>query len=267
MAFVAFLPKSPVYTKPIHGYFDFFTDKDRAILSARVSALNRSAKADLSWKNIKGAFLDIKLWLHLLLNMASLAPKGGLQLYGPSVIKSLGFSKTSANALNSISSYLVVIFSFLISYASDKTRLRGPWCIVAFVWLVAFAGALYGMPLTASRWARFWVFTFIGSGNALAQGLNDAWLSANAQTSASRSICLALAVMGSNLGGLAGQQIFRKSDIPAGILSHSMSVYRVDWHHSRDHVDLLVESYEESERMREYNGSGRWSRGFCNEAV
>jgi hypothetical protein len=149
-----------------------------------------------------------------LADIASLAPKGGLQLYGPSVIKGLGFSKTRANALNSISSYLVVVFSFLISYTSDKTRLRGPWCIVAFAWSIAFAGALYGLPLNADRWTRFWVFTFLRCGNALAQGLNDAWLSANAQTSASRSIGLALVVMGSNLGGLAGQQMFRQSDAP-----------------------------------------------------
>ncbi|KAH3953950.1 hypothetical protein HBH53_029360 [Parastagonospora nodorum] len=91
---------------------------------------------------------------------------------------------------------------------------RGLWCIVAFAWSIAFSGALYGLPLNANRWTRFWIFTFLGSGNALAQGLNDAWVSANAQTSAGRSIGLALAVMGSNLGGLAGQQMFRQSDAP-----------------------------------------------------
>ncbi|KAF2129694.1 MFS general substrate transporter [Dothidotthia symphoricarpi CBS 119687] len=214
LIFVLFLPKSPMQTKPIHGYWDVFSEKDRTIMSARMHGLDRSAKANMSWIEVKEALLDVRLWLHLILNVASLAPKGGLQLYGPSVIKSLGFSKTKANALNSVSSYLVVVFSFLISYASDKTRLRGPWCIVAFAWSMAFAGALHGLPLNANRWTRYWVFTFLGSGNALAQGLNDAWLSANAKTPAKRSIGLALVVMGSNLGGLAGQQMFRTSDAP-----------------------------------------------------
>ncbi|EAT89632.2 hypothetical protein SNOG_02901 [Parastagonospora nodorum SN15] len=203
-----------LHTKPIHCYFDCFSEKKRSILSARMSAQNNADKADLSWTKVKGALLDFRLWLHMIINMASLAPKGGLQLYGPSVIKGLGFSKTRANALNSISSYLVVVFSFAISYASDKTHQRGLWCIVAFAWSIAFSGALYGLPLNANRWTRFWIFTFLGSGNALAQGLNDAWVSANAQTSAGRSIGLALAVMGSNLGGLAGQQMFRQSDAP-----------------------------------------------------
>ncbi|PSN59374.1 alternative sulfate transporter [Corynespora cassiicola Philippines] len=215
--FVLLLPKSAQHTKPIHGRFDFFSDRDRSILVARMAAEDKyknSEKADMGWIHMKEAFLDHRLWLHLFINLVSLAPKGGLQLYGPTVIKGLGFSQTKANALNSVSSFLVVVFSFFISYASDKTHLRGSWCIVAFTWSLAFVGALYGLPLNAGRWTRYWIFTFLGSGNALAQGLNDAWLSVNAQSSAKRSIGLAFVVMGSNLGGLAGQQMFRTSDAP-----------------------------------------------------
>ncbi|KAH6001583.1 hypothetical protein HBI83_211270 [Parastagonospora nodorum] len=213
LIFIALLPKSPRHTKPIHCYFDCFSEKERSILSARMSAQNNADKADLSWTKVKGALLDFRLWLHMFINMASLAPRGGLQLYGPSVIKGLGFSKTRANALNSISSYLVVNYIIYQNHPYSPHK-RGLWCIVAFAWSIAFSGALYGLPLNANRWTRFWIFTFLGSGNALAQGLNDAWVSANAQTSAGRSIGLALAVMGSNLGGLAGQQMFRQSDAP-----------------------------------------------------
>jgi len=168
----------------------------------------------MGWTEIKGSFPGLRLFLHMVLNMGSLAPKGGR------------FSQTRAKALNPISSYLVVIFSFLISYALDKKHLRGPWRIVTLTWFIAFSSALYGLPLRANRWTRLWVFTFLGSGNALAQGLNDAWLSANARTPARRSIELALVVMGSNLGGLAGQQMFRTPDAlryPRGFLAISAS--------------------------------------------
>ncbi|KAB2570445.1 putative transporter [Lasiodiplodia theobromae] len=215
LIFILFLPRSPSHTRPIHNLWDPFTPHDRTILTARLASSNTTTdKAPLSWTHIRAALLDPLLWLHLLLNMASLAPKGGLQLYGPSVIKALGFTKTKANALNSVSSFLVVVFSFAISYASDATKLRGPWCIVAFAWSIAFAGALYGLPLSAGKWTRYWVFTFLGSGNALAQGLNDAWLSVNAGTPQKRSVGLAFVVIGSNLGGLAGQQMFREEDKP-----------------------------------------------------
>ena len=64
------------------------------------------------------SFPGLRLFLHMVLNMGSLAPNGGL------------FSQTRAKVLDPISSYLVVIFSFLISYALDKKHLRGPWPIV-----------------------------------------------------------------------------------------------------------------------------------------
>ncbi|KAH7140214.1 alternative sulfate transporter [Dactylonectria estremocensis] len=217
VGFVAFLPRSPAHTAPIHGRWDFFSARERTILRARVVAEDKSKgedKASITWKRFLEAVVDYRLWLHMILNIVSLAPKGGLQLYGPSVIKGLGFSKIHANLLNAVSSVLVIILSYLISVASDKTRLRGPLCIVAFVWSIAFAGTLFGLPMGADKWARYSVFTLLGGGNALAQSLNDAWLSINATKSSNRSLGLAMVVIGSNLGAIAGQQLFRSSDAP-----------------------------------------------------
>ncbi|KAH6957832.1 major facilitator superfamily domain-containing protein [Ilyonectria sp. MPI-CAGE-AT-0026] len=206
-----------LFISPIHGRWDFFNARERTILRSRVVAEDESKgedKASITMSNLLGAAVNYRLWLHLILNIVSLAPKGGLQLYGPTVIKSLGFSKIHANLLNAVSSFLVIILSFLISVCSDKTRLRGPWCIVAFVWSIAFASALFGLPLGTEKWTRYAIFTLLSGGNALSQGLNDAWLSINATKSSHRSLGLAMVVIGSNLGGLAGQQLFRSSDAP-----------------------------------------------------
>lgn len=113
-----------------------------------------------------------------------------------------------------MSSVLVILLSWLISFASDKTRWRGPWCIVAFSWSIIFAGVLYGLPLGSDKWAQYAIFTLLSGGNALAQGLNDAWVSINAVNPSKRSIGLAMAVMGSNLGSIAGGQLFRTDDAP-----------------------------------------------------
>lgn len=171
-------------------------------------------KASITLNGFAAAVVDYRLWLHMILNVVSLAPKGGLQLYGPTVIKSLGFSKINANLLNAVSSVLVIILSYLISVGSDKTGLRGPWCIVAFIWSIVFAGALFGLPIGSNKWTRYAIFTLLNGGNALSQGLNDAWLSINAMKASNRSLGLAMVVMGSNLGAIAGQQLFRKSDSP-----------------------------------------------------
>lgn len=113
-----------------------------------------------------------------------------------------------------MSSVLVILLSWLISFASDKTRWRGPWCIVAFSWSMVFAGVLYGLPSGSDKWAQYAIFTLLSGGNALGQGLNDAWVSINAVNPPKRSIGLAMAVMGSNLGAIAGGQLFRADDAP-----------------------------------------------------
>lgn len=210
------VPRSPSSTRPIHGLFDFFTDRDREILEGRVAhdASKRAEKAHIDRAGFVDAICDVRLWLHGLLNIICLSPKGGLQLYAPSIIKSLGFGKTRANLLNSVSSYLVVIFSFLISFGSDKTGLRGPFCIVAYIWSITFAGALLGIGVNSDKWLRYAIFTLLGSGNALAQALNDAWLNINARSPHKRSIGLAFVVMGSNIGGIIGPQLFQSSDAP-----------------------------------------------------
>ncbi|KAJ5390443.1 major facilitator superfamily domain-containing protein [Penicillium cataractarum] len=217
MIFAAFLPRSPTHTALMHGRWDFFSDRERFILRSRVVADDDTKgddKVSISLKPVLRGLVDYRLWIHMILNIVSLAPKGGLQLYGPTIIKSLGFSTVNANLLNAVSSVLVIIFSYLISLGSDRTNLRGPWCIIAFTWSIVFSGALFGMASRGSKWTRYSIFTLLAGGNALAQGLNDAWVNINATSSINRSLGLAMAVMGSNIGGLAGQQLFRSSDAP-----------------------------------------------------
>ncbi|KDN63975.1 putative alternative sulfate transporter [Colletotrichum sublineola] len=114
LAFVALLPRSPGHTAPVHRFFDFFSPRERQILRARIMADDETKgadKAQITLKTLALALTDYRLWLHMLLNVVALAPKGGLQLYGPKIIKNLGFSRTNANLLNAVSSVLVIVLS------------------------------------------------------------------------------------------------------------------------------------------------------------
>lgn len=216
--FILLLPTSPRRTAPIHRAFDLFTAEERQIIQARIAAddvLRTEDKARITWHSFLEAIANPLIWIHCLLNAASLAPKGGLQLYGPSIIKGLGFNTTNANLLNSISSFGSGILSLAISFASDKTQLCGPWCLVGFSWSIVFAGVLYGLNNeSTNQWKMYAIFTLLSSGNALGQGLNDAWILINSTSASSRSIGLAFVVIGSQIGGISGQQLFRSSDAP-----------------------------------------------------
>ena len=168
----------------------------------------------LTFKSVIRTLLHFNLWTHFAINVLGLSPKGGLQLYSPLIIKELGFSRLSANALASVSNYGVCILSFVCSYISDRMGVRGPWCILACAFPMIFSGVQFGLPLGADKWTKYAIFTMLNSANGISQTLNDAWLSSNADTHLQRSIGLALCVIGSNLGGLAGQQLFQEDDAP-----------------------------------------------------
>ncbi|KAM0261475.1 hypothetical protein ACHAPA_009795 [Fusarium lateritium] len=216
LVFILLLPRSPMHTKPIHDLFDLFTSREREVMHDRIyheDISKTEAHANISFQGIMAALTDYRLWIHTILNLVSLAPKGGLQLYGPTIIRSLGFSRINSNLLNSVSSFLVVFLSFAIAWASDKTKVRGIWCMVAFLWSITFGSVLFGST-DKDKWTKYALFTLLNSGNALSQGLNDAWLSINTRSAEKRSIGLALVVIGSNAGGLVGKQLFRESDAP-----------------------------------------------------
>ncbi|RDW84473.1 hypothetical protein BP6252_02063 [Coleophoma cylindrospora] len=217
--FVLFLPKSPLHTRPLCGFrcLDMFSERDRQILHNRV-LLDDPHKnidlADISFRRVIQTLLNYRLWGHFAINIIALTPKGGLQLYSPTIIKKLGFSTLKANALSSVSNYGVIVLALMVAWASDKTKLRGPWCLLCGVYSLIFAGVQYSLVNSTDKWLKYAIFVLLNSGNAVAQGINDAWLSSNAQSPQERSIGLALAVIGSNLGGLAGQQLFQSKDAP-----------------------------------------------------
>lgn len=186
-------------------------------MSRRVIIDDPRKKVSLSSISLKEAFrilLDFRLWAHCAINMVSLVPKGGLQLYTPTILRDLGFSKLRANALASISYYGVIILSLIAAYVSDKTRVRGLVCLACSGFALTFAGVQYGLTTSTDTWSKFAVFTLLNSGNAVSQGINDAWLASNTQDTKSRALGLALCIIGSNIGGLAGQQLFHASDAP-----------------------------------------------------
>ncbi|ETN39145.1 uncharacterized protein HMPREF1541_05368 [Cyphellophora europaea CBS 101466] len=219
VTFILILPESPARTVGLAriSRLNPFKPHENHILQQRIfldDPYKEASGNKITLAAVAKALADVRLWGHLAINVLSLAPKGGLQLYSPSIIKSLGFSTSRANALNSVSNYGVIVLSLLVSWASDRTQIRGLWCLAAGSYSLIFAGVLWGLPLSADKWKKYAILTVLNSGNAVSQGLNDAWLSSNCRTPQQRSIGLALAVMGSNLGGLAGQQLFRSSDAP-----------------------------------------------------
>jgi hypothetical protein len=220
VVFIFIMPRSTTDTLPLAGIkkFNVFTDKERDILAKRVILDDPRKSVKLSGISLMTAlricFTNFPMWGHFSINAVNITPKGGLVFYTPTIIKNLGFSASTASFLSAVHNFGVCILSILVSWISDKTLLRGPVCLLCGVYSLVFSGVQYAVVGSSDVWMKYAILTLLNSGVAIAQALNDAWFSINTHDPQIRCIGIALAVMGSNVGGLAGQNIFQESDAP-----------------------------------------------------
>lgn len=213
------MPTNPSDTRCLVGgsRTDFYSDRERHIMRSRVLLDDPRKVVKLSGigpRRVLVLLKNYRLWGHMAINIISLAPKGGLGTFGPLIVKQLGFSSINASALNTVSNFGVVFLALLCAWVSDKVSSRGPLCLVAAVYSIAFSAAMFGVVESKNKWLRYAMFTMQTSGNAVAQSVNDAWMSVNMDDPQARCVGMALAVAGSNLGGLAGVNLFKQSDAP-----------------------------------------------------
>lgn len=217
--FIFLMPTAPNETRTLVGgnKTDFYTDRERHIMMSRVLLDDPRKIVKLSgigFKRIVVLLRNYRLWGHMAINIISLAPKGGLGTFGPLIVKQMGFSSIEASALNTVSNFGVVFLALLCAWVSDKVSSRGPLCLVAAIYSIVFSAAMFGVNRSNNQWLRYAMFTLQTSGNAVAQSINDAWMSVNMADPQARCVGMALAVGGSNLGGLAGVNLFKQSDAP-----------------------------------------------------
>lgn len=220
VCFLMLMPRSTTNTTPLCGLkqLGFFNDEERHILNNRVVLDDPRKKVTLSGIGLKRAteilLSSFRIWGHFGINLITLTPKGGLATYAPTIIKNLGFSSMTASNLASVSNFGVCIFAVLVAWISDRTSSRGPLCLLCGAYSLLFSGIQYTIVRRKDAWLKYAILTVFNSGTAVSQGINDAWFSVNTADPQERCIGLALAVAGSNLGGLSGQNIFVTSDAP-----------------------------------------------------
>ncbi|KAF5686275.1 nicotinamide mononucleotide permease [Fusarium circinatum] len=199
--FILIMPRSTTNTLPLAGlkWFDLFNAEERDILAKRVIL-------DDPRKEVK---------------LSGISPKTALR-------------DRAANSLDHLSNvgpfrhqrhlnHTQRGISFLHAHDHQESRLRGIYRELPssrkqlrrmHLGNVGIVGVQFAVVGSSDVWMKYAIFTLLGSGVAVSQSLNDAWFSINTEDPQVRCIGLALAVAGSNVGGLAGQNIFVKSDAP-----------------------------------------------------
>jgi hypothetical protein len=111
LLFVFLVPGSSTDTAPICGLkrLDFFSAKERDILRDRIALDDPHKGVKLTAigfaRVLRILSTSFGIWAHSAINVISMAPKGGLGTYTPTIIKNLGFSTITASNLAAVSNF------------------------------------------------------------------------------------------------------------------------------------------------------------------
>ncbi|KAH0842970.1 alternative sulfate transporter [Fonsecaea pedrosoi] len=156
-----------------------FTDREIHILNTRVmidDPMKGKKKKRIGRLAFKKAFSHWRMWVHVIITLANNGPQRAFDTYAPTIVRSFGFAALSSNALASVGLFLQIPVSFSFSYVSDHFSRRGETVIAGL-----------SMHLLGYIFNR--IFTEIDN-----RGVR--------------------VIMGANIAGIYGAQIFRQDDRP-----------------------------------------------------
>jgi predicted MFS family arabinose efflux permease len=194
-----------------------FSERELHILKTRVH-LDEPAKGkkkkSIGLSAFKKAFGNWRLWIHLVITLCNNGPQRGFDTYAPTIVKGFGFEGLTSNALASVGLFIQIPVSFAFSYVSDHFDKRGPTVIAGLSAHVL--GYVFNRAFTeiASRGARYFGVVWTQTFGTFSHPLNIAWMSLTCTDSEERALAMAMVIMGANIAGIYGAQIFRSEDSP-----------------------------------------------------
>ncbi|KAL5348922.1 hypothetical protein ACLOAV_006347 [Pseudogymnoascus australis] len=214
------LPGSPERPRPL--FFQGLvriSESDGVLLQQRIAAdlPNKSYEPQhiritpaKVWKTLS----HWRRWPHLISTSLVFSTWSSLTTYTPTIIMSLGFDRTSANALACIGPVIALTIVFLFARLSDYTNRRGLMVMIAITCYITTLIIARVIQPHVGKWSRWGLWTAV---NAFAVGyhpVQNTWLQLNCHDPAERSISIALWVMSAISGLMYGTQYFQEKDLP-----------------------------------------------------
>ncbi|KAH9876484.1 hypothetical protein J1614_003615 [Plenodomus biglobosus] len=213
-----FLPDS--FKKPSPTFlpkWQMFTDREIYILRSRVHidepAKSRKKKR-IGLSAFKKAFSSWRMWCHFAITLCNNGPQRAFDTYAPSIVRSFGFGQLRSNAMAAVGLFIQIPVSFAFSWFSDRFNRRGETVMLGFI--CHLLGYIFNRIFTEldSRGVRYFGVVWTQIFGTFSHPLNITWMSLTCTDSEERALAMALVIMGANIAGIYGAQIFRNDDRP-----------------------------------------------------
>ncbi|KAI9765524.1 MAG: hypothetical protein M1840_007350 [Geoglossum simile] len=195
----------------------FFTDRELHILKARVvldDPMKGKKKRLIGVAAFKKAFSNWRLWVHVCITLCNNGPQRAFDTYSPSIVNGFGFAHLTSNALASVGLFIQIPVSFSFSYVSDHFNKRGETVMAGLS--MHLLGYIFNRTFTEInlRGLRYFGVVWTQTFGTFSHPLNIAWMSLACDDSEERALAMAMVIMGANIAGIYGAQIFRQDDRP-----------------------------------------------------
>lgn len=155
------------------------------------------------------------MWLHFLITLCNNGPQRAFDTYSPSIVSSFGFPALTSNALASVGLFLQIPTSWVFSWVSDHYDKRGQTVIAGFsCHLLGYIFNRIFTEFSKRRGVKYFGVVWTQTFGTFSHPLNIAWLSLTCNDSEQRALAMAGVIMGANIAGIYGAQIFRRDDRP-----------------------------------------------------
>ncbi|KAF0498504.1 MFS general substrate transporter [Gigaspora margarita] len=167
------------------------------------------------------AFMDWKIYIGALINMAVLTPTYAFSVFIPSIVNGLGFNTVDSQLLATPPFILGCFVSIPISILSDRF---GRCLYLIPCMLITIVGYALLMVRSGGIAIKFLGACFVGTGLFSCLPITSAWVTNNLAGDSKRAVGCAIFISLSSIGGATFSLIYRSQDAPAYIFGHTVSL-------------------------------------------
>ncbi|CAG8563161.1 12358_t:CDS:2 [Gigaspora margarita] len=167
------------------------------------------------------AFMDWKIYIGALINMAVLTPTYAFSVFIPSIVNGLGFNTVDSQLLATPPFILGCFVSIPISILSDRF---GRCLYLIPCMLITIVGYALLMVRSGGIAIKFLGACFVGTGLFSCLPITSTWVTNNLAGDSKRAVGCAIFISLSSIGGATFSLIYRSQDAPAYIFGHTVSL-------------------------------------------
>ena len=174
-----------------------------------------------SWKQVRAAFMDWKIYVFGLCFLGISVPFYSLSLFSPTIVQSLGFQSYRAQLMTAPPYAFAFVTTMITAYFSDRYARRAVF--ILFLLLLTIVGFIILIVVENQHVKYFAVFLTAGCISPCVATCIT-FISGNISPHTKRATALAFMLSVGNSGGAISGQIYRSKDAPRFILGHAINL-------------------------------------------